>query len=207
VTVRRPALVALALLLAAACGGKGDGDPGVISTAPPSLPGTTPSATATTSPSAGATASGGASTRPGTPGTSPGGSTAPGSSATASPPASQPPGGSPTGPPPTDNAKLIAKLTRSCVTPGGVQTLSLDTHPDMFVVFDTQYADGKDGQVYGGIETNGRSDSRGHYQKTWVVAPNTPLGDARVDIAVAGKYQGQNRSAVRQMTFRVARSC
>jgi hypothetical protein len=77
----------------------------------------------------------------------------------------------------------------------------------MFVVFDTQYSDGKDGQVYGGIDTNGRSDVNGHYQKTWIVTPTAPVGDARVDVAVAGKYQGESKSAVRQIHFRVAATC
>jgi hypothetical protein len=77
----------------------------------------------------------------------------------------------------------------------------------MFVVFDNQYADGKDGQKYGGFEANGHSDSKGRYSSTWVVAPTAPLGPVRLDLAVAGKINGQGRTATRQIAWRVAASC
>jgi hypothetical protein len=198
--MRRTALVALALLAAVGCGGNGKAKTNADETPSASLTGsasTTPSASGSVGPSGSAGTSG-----------SPGTTTAPPASGGASTsPGTKPSSGTPSGPPPTANGKLEAKLTKSCVTRGGVQTLSIDTYPDMFVVFDTEYSDKKDGQVYGGFESNGRSDGNGHYQKTWVVAPTAPLGDARVDMAIAGKYKGDNKTAVRQLHFKVATSC
>lgn len=73
----------------------------------------------------------------------------------------------------------------------------------MIVVFDTLYPDGKDGKVYGGIDTNGRANHEGKYTNTWVVALNAPLGQARVDIAVAG----QPGTATKQIYFDIKRTC
>jgi hypothetical protein len=73
----------------------------------------------------------------------------------------------------------------------------------MIVVFDNQYSDGYDGDKYGGIEKNGRADSKGRYTSTWIVALNAPLGQARADIAVAGK-PGTN---TKQIYWNVQKVC
>ena len=45
------------------------------------------------------------------------------------------------------------------------------------MVFDTRYPDGKDGQVYGGIDYRGSIDSAGSYVYTWGVSLAAPVGD------------------------------
>jgi hypothetical protein len=98
---------------------------------------------------------------------------------------------------------LDAKLSATCVTPGGSLTLTLHARPTMAVVFDTRYPDGKDGQVHGGFEQNGRTDANGDYSKTWTVDPLTPTGDADTQVAAVDQ-QGQS---MRKLPFRVARTC
>ncbi|HEX6489038.1 MAG TPA: hypothetical protein VF137_09260 [Candidatus Dormibacteraeota bacterium] len=117
------------------------------------------------------------------------------------------PSPAPTGPypqfaPGTQPAPATATLSAACVTPGGVETLTIKTVPGYAVTFDAQYADGKDGQKYGGFGY-GYASSAGTFGGTWAVAPTAPLGTVTVWVAIAhGQY-----SAFREPTFTVARSC
>lgn len=98
---------------------------------------------------------------------------------------------------------LDAKLSTTCVTPGGSMTVTLQARPSMTVIFNTRYPDGKDGQVHGGFEQNGRTDSVGEYSKSWQVDPLTPTGDADTTIAAVD----QQGSGTRRLPFRVASKC
>jgi hypothetical protein len=73
----------------------------------------------------------------------------------------------------------------------------------MTVILDNRYPDGKDGQVHGGFDSNGRTDAQGVYSRTWTVDPLTPTGDADTQLA-AVDHQG---SGTRRLPFRVARTC
>lgn len=98
---------------------------------------------------------------------------------------------------------LTVTLRSSCVTRGGPQEVNVQTDPNLVVVYDNQYADGRDGATYGGRDANGRSDASGAYHSSWVVAPTAPLGHVRLDVAVAGPPG----NAVRQMSWTVAVHC
>lgn len=104
--------------------------------------------------------------------------------------------------PGTMPAPATATLSAACVTPGGLETLTIKTVAGYSVTFDAQYSDGKDGQRYGGFGY-GYATSAGTFGGTWAVAPNAPLGKVIVWVAVAhGQY-----SAFRQPSFTVSRSC
>lgn len=99
-------------------------------------------------------------------------------------------------------APATATLSATCVTRGGLETLTIKTVPGYSVTFDAQYSDGRDGQKYGGMGY-GYASSDGTFGGTWAVAPTAPLGPVTVWVAVAhGQY-----SAFRQPRFSVATSC
>jgi hypothetical protein len=183
---RRAALL-LPLVMLVGCGGSSETPrAGSAATTPPAVADTTPSAAVLPSPGA---SGGSVSVAPST-----GGSTG-----------KPRPGAQSAAPTPRSSAieVLDAKLSATCVTPGGSLTLTVHARPAMAVVFDTRYPDGKDGQVYGGIEQNGRTDAKGDYSKTWTVAPTAPTGDADTQVAAVDQ-QGQG---TRRLPFRIARSC
>lgn len=99
-------------------------------------------------------------------------------------------------------AVLTASLSKSCVTPGGTETLTIHAEPDFQVSFDTQYSDGKDGGVYGG-KSLGKTNSDGVYSNTWTVSPAAPAGQVIVWVAASKDKE----TAFRQPTFVVASSC
>ena len=87
--------------------------------------------------------------------------------------------------------------------PGGRQTVSIVSEPNFVVGYDAQYSDGKDGRTYGGMDSNGRIDSKGYYSSTWTVALTAPAGQVIVWVAVGGSGE----TAFRQPTFQVKSSC
>ena len=100
---------------------------------------------------------------------------------------------------------LDAALSATCVTPGSSLTLTVQrARAGMQVIFNTTYADGKDGTVHGGVDSTGRrTDSTGAYTQTWVVKPLAPTGQAELRVgAVDARGYGD-----RTLAFRVARSC
>lgn len=191
------ALVLSVAVLPACGGGNGSGKSTLAGNSGTVTP-TSSAAPSTPGASSGTTASPGSVPASGKP---PAGSSSPGTSGTSATP-------TPTMPP-RKIAPLHAEVAKTCVTPGQAQTLRIQTAPKpdgqepMIVVFDNVYSDGKDGQHYGGIEQNGRADAEGKYTKIWIVAVNTPLGQARVDIAVAGQ-PGTN---TKQLYYDVKRTC
>ncbi|MCU1591846.1 MAG: hypothetical protein JWP11_3102 [Frankiales bacterium] len=98
---------------------------------------------------------------------------------------------------------LDASLSSTCVTPGGSLTLTMRARPDMNVILDTRYPDGKDGQVHGGFDVHGHTDATGHYALTWKVDPLTPTGDADVQVAAVDHSASGNR----RLPFKVAAAC
>lgn len=103
----------------------------------------------------------------------------------------------------TTPAPATVSLASSCVTPGGKQTLSIVSEPNFVVGYDAQYSDSKDGRTYGGMDSNGRVDSKGYYSSTWIVAVTAPVGQVIVWVAVGGSGE----TAFRQPTFQVKTSC
>lgn len=190
-------LLCLACSLAVACGeSSAHTDSASPTTAPatpsPDVPGATGRAAAdsTGGPTFHATA-------PATSGHS--GGTAPGGGATASATPAPTPIQYAAG---TTPAPATVAVASACVTPGGKQTLTVQSTPGFQYQFDTQYSDGKDGAVYGGVG-KGNVPPNGTVSATWTVAVNAPPGQAVVYVAVAGGHS----SAFRQATFTVARSC
>jgi hypothetical protein len=184
------ALAAVALL--GACGGDGKPSAAPSGTSAPTVS-STPGATATNDPGATTTAS-----------HAPGTSHAPGSSATS--------GGTagPSGSSPTPSAaysptrvELDAKLSKTCVKPGDPITLTVNARPKMKIIFDTTYADGKDGATYGGFERDGNADANGRYAKTWTVSPAAAQGDAEVILAGVDSI-GTGR---KRLPFKVSLTC
>ena len=111
---------------------------------------------------------------------------APTPSGSASP---QPPGPRPTESevPVHQGVPLHATLSGTCVRPGATQRISIVTQPKSGVVYDAVYSDGKYGgtaNYYGG-NAGGETDAKGHWSSHWVVAPSTPAGPVRVDVAAA----------------------
>ena len=109
----------------------------------------------------------------------------------------------PTGPASHREVPLNATLAAPCVTPGGSQTLTIHGDPGWRVVFDTRYPDGKDGQVYGGIDYRGSISSAGSYVYTWMVSPAAPVGDADVEAGAVG----QDVTAHARLPFKIALHC
>jgi hypothetical protein len=113
--------------------------------------------------------------------------------------------GSAASPKPTaTEVPLNASLSATCVTAGQTLTLTLHAEPNMRVVFDTRYPDGKDGQVHGGMDAHGWTTANGTYTSTWTVAPGTPPGAADVEAAAVGYnyHTGHQR-----LPFTVALTC
>jgi hypothetical protein len=84
-------------------------------------------------------------------------------------------------------------------------TLTIEhARPGMQVIMDTTYSDGKDGKVYGGIDSKGtRTTTDGGYTFTWTVSPVAPKGDATVQVgAVDNMGYGDKK-----LTFAVAPTC
>jgi hypothetical protein len=168
---RRPAVVALALLAATACGHHGSAK--------------TPMASATSGgPSATASRTAGQSGQ--ATGSSPGTSGAPAASSGAAAPS----GGSSRAPSASDPASpgtaVTVKVRNLCVQPGGTQTADVRTAPGADVHVDTIYADNKEGTTHGGLG-NGTADASGRYAFTWTVRLGTPEGKANT-LARATKY-------------------
>jgi hypothetical protein len=170
--------------------------------------GPTPLPSGVTGPSSGAPSSS-ATTQPGqtgtggpvaSGGTQPSNGSTPGTSGGT---ASQPPSGGQTSAPPPKHIVLNASLSKQCVTPGGQMTLTVQARPQMKVIFNTRYPDGKEGKEFGGFESQGVTDANGRYSKTWIVSPAVSPGDADVVVAAIDKYG----SGDRRLEFRVARTC
>jgi hypothetical protein len=111
--------------------------------------------------------------------------------------------GRPTATPSAWTIAVKASLVKSCVVPGGTQTLILDTRPAAQIAADTVYTDKKDGRVHGGYTPNGTSDRAGHFTYTWTIAVDTPPGEAYTLTKVTkGNERGRSIKA-----FRVAVVC
>jgi hypothetical protein len=84
---------------------------------------------------------------------------------------------------------IDAKVAPACVAPGAKVTLTVKTVPHAQLGFVAVYAGEKSGAArpwgegYGGND-KGKSDGRGFFTYTWVLAPNTPAGWARVTLVV-----------------------
>jgi hypothetical protein len=151
-------------------------------------------------------ASGSATGGPGATATPTGGSTA--TSGTGTTPASTPtrPAGtaSPSTKPSPTAIFLNATLSKTCVRPGGTQSLTMRARPNMKVIVNTSYADGKDGSTYGGRFTKDQfTDANGRYTVSWTVALTAPQGDAATSVGAVD----ESGTGYRRLPFRVAATC
>ena len=70
--------------------------------------------------------------------------------------------------------------------PGEEQTLTVSgALPEDYVVYDTEYADGKSGltTTYGSGHGAGRTDATGTFRTTWRLAADVPAGRTKVNTA------------------------
>ena len=100
-------------------------------------------------------------------------------------------------------AQVNVSFTFGCVKPGLGQTITIKTTPGFYVAFDTQYADGKDGQKHGGWGYTVMPNT-GSWTQAWTVDPSTPPGQAIAFVSVEGGKPVQ--TAFRQPAFQVG-SC
>lgn len=111
-------------------------------------------------------------------------------------------GTAPTQIPPTGGDKplpplpMTAELKESCVRPGGKQTITIRTEPESGVGYDAIYSDGKGGAMEGhyGGNKGGQVDEDGTFTDTWVVAPNAPAGQVKVNV-LGGKMGYEHAEA------------
>jgi hypothetical protein len=106
--------------------------------------------------------------------------------------------------PGTNPAPVSAVLSSSCLHPGQSQTLTIQGPAGMSLVFDAQYANGRDGRSYGGYGTT-KIPPGGTFSGTWAVRPRAPTGRVTVFISMA---DNRTRStAFRQPSFLLADQC
>ena len=84
------------------------------------------------------------------------------------------------------------------MTPGGSETITIHGDPGWRVVWDTRYPDGKDGQVYGGIDYRGSINSERTYVYTWAVSVAAPVGAADVEAATGRPGRDRAQAAAVQ---------
>jgi hypothetical protein len=177
----------LTLALAATACSHHKKDPGALPTAD-----VTPSVTASVPSGSASASASGTSSSPG----SSGSATTPASSASGVPATSaraSHPGSSSASP---DNRMTVTiTLAHPCVTAGGEQTAEITALPGSILVIDTVYADGKEGQTHGGLNSNARTDSKGHLTYSWTVLPGTPAGKATTYTAATHERKQGNASA------------
>lgn len=105
------------------------------------------------------------------------------------------PGPAPIDFPYKNKVPVTSVIDPPCPSPGDKVTLKVDTKPKAAIAYQAMYADGNAGTAppfgkgYGGNDKGYSSDS-GHFESSWVLAPNTPPGRARVDVIVgfSGKW-------------------
>lgn len=139
---------------------------------------TTAASTGTTAkPASGKKASGGGATPTTTAGATP---TTAGSTSPTSAPQAEPL----TKPGPEGQLELEATLAKTCVKPGGSQSITIKTRPGSAVGYDAVYSDGSAGMnpPHHGGNSGGEVDEQGTWQDTWVVAPTAPAGKVHVNV-------------------------
>src|SRR5579885_1755913 len=102
---------------------------------------------------------------------------------------------------------MTVTLAHSCVQPGHTQSLHVHTVPKAAVIYDSFYADGHDGAIYGGRGTGGQADASVNYDATWTILPTAPLGTVRVDVGAAGRVGGRGATGSRELTFVLKTVC
>jgi hypothetical protein len=104
---------------------------------------------------------------------------------------------------PKPDLPITLDLADDCVRPGGTQTLTVQSKPEIPVGYGVRYADGKTAMepgYHGGVG-GGETDPDGRYKATWAVAPTAPAGPATV--TVIANHPDYNRTR-RELTFQVA---
>lgn len=105
------------------------------------------------------------------------------------PSASEPaqPSGPETFNPYTSDVPVTASLSPTCTIPGGEFTVTIETRPEIVVTYHAIYAgeEGGAAEPFGkghGGNNAGYSDEQGRYTDTWVVSPDAPIGEGRVEV-------------------------
>jgi hypothetical protein len=97
---------------------------------------------------------------------------------------------------------MKASVSNPCVRPGGPVTLTVDTEPEAFIGYDTQYSDNRNGMNggYGGTGS-GKADSKGVFTATWTVGPTAPPGPVKTTMNGVGSGYSGNKVV---LTYQVA---
>lgn len=103
-------------------------------------------------------------------------------------------------------APLEATLAFSCVLPGQTQEIKIRSHPGLSLSWGTEYPDGAGHQEYGGWDHTKVPDD-GVYSRTWAIPLIAPRGDARTDVAVAGKIEGEDSAKFAHLYWTISVDC
>lgn len=85
---------------------------------------------------------------------------------------------------------VTAELTPTCALPGGNFRIEVHTEPERLVAYHAIY-DGEEGgahEPFGeghGGNNAGYADAEGNYTDSWVVSPDAPVGEGRVEVFAA----------------------
>lgn len=186
--MRRSLLLLLALALVA-CGG-----------------GAKPVASPTNTPAGGSTAGGTPSSGPG--GTSkakPTGNTSTSPAASGGKSVRLPPG-TPDHVEGTTKVPVTTELAFSCVLRGQAQTLTVRSKPDLNVSWGVLWPDNDAHKDYAGYGL-GKVGPTGIYTASFAIPPGAALGEARLDVAVAGMNGNESLTAYDHAYWRIAQSC
>ncbi|MDQ1403164.1 MAG: hypothetical protein QOG03_1480 [Actinomycetota bacterium] len=97
-------------------------------------------------------------------------------------------------------------MSASCVSPTGLQTITIRSTPGLQLAFATTWPDRKPHQEWGASATTVIPPG-GTYTQSWTVPPNAPTGTATTDITVAGRADGRDQYAMAHPTWRIATTC
>ncbi|MCA1838925.1 MAG: hypothetical protein ABR507_01100 [Actinomycetota bacterium] len=90
--------------------------------------------------------------------------------------------------------------------PGSSQQITVKAHPGLKVTIGTTWPDNKTHPEWGAQILDSPMPT-GEFVLRWAIPVNAPTGNARTDVAVAGKIEGQPAYAFAQPSWRIARSC
>jgi hypothetical protein len=89
---------------------------------------------------------------------------------------------------------------------GGRQTITVTSHPGFQVTVNLHYADGRQGDAYGGLAVAQTIGPDGTYSETFTVSSSAPVGTVTVYAGVAST-SGPREAGTGTTTFTVAAHC
>jgi hypothetical protein len=163
-----------------------------------------------TNPSGGTPPGGAASTNPTSGGTSPATSTPitkpAGSGSGSGEKSVRLPPGTPDHVEGTTKVPVTTEMAFSCVLRGQTQTFTTRSQPDLNVSWAVMWPDNDAHRDYGGYGL-GKVSPTGIYTASFAVPANAPLGEARLDVAVAGTKGNESLTGFDHAYWRIAKAC